>query len=141
MPCRSDYMNPNRYELQFKRAAKLLVYISDATDTKLSSVSYRRQAKDAYGTNNVVAPGSAITELCRVMKTLNPEQFDKFVYDGRIEEARDLAAWWQEHTAADRAREAHDAAVALRDKLMASARKKLTDDEWEAMTTGHSAFA
>lgn len=141
MPCRSDYMDPNFREREFKRAAKLLVYISDATETKLSSVSYRRQAKDAYGANNVVAPGSAITELCRVMKTLNPEQFEKFVYDGRVAEARELAQWWQEHTAADRRREEQEAAEALREKLLASARKKLTEDEWDAIVSGHSPFA
>jgi hypothetical protein len=141
MPCNSDYLNANEAERECKRAATLLVYISDAIGVKLSSVSYRRQAKDYYGANNVVSPRSAVTELCRVMKTLTPDQFNKFVYDGRDATARDLADWWQRHTAADRAREEHDAAVALKEKLMASARKKLTDDEWDAMTNGHSAYA
>lgn len=141
MPCRSDYMDPTFREREYKRAAKLLVYISDACGIALNSVSYRRQAKDPYGANNVVPAGSAVTELCNVMKHLRPDEFEKFVYDGRNADARDLAAWWEEHTAADRQREAQEAEEARIDKIIESVRAKLTEEEWEVISSYNTPFA
>lgn len=141
MPCNSDYMEPTVRENQRRQAARLLVYISDAIGQKLSTVGFRRQAKDPYGNITTTSSDRAMIELCHLMYGLSEDQMNKHVYDGRIPEARELASWWEQHTAEDRKREAAEALRRRQDELVESALAKLTPEEREAVVNSMAAFA
>lgn len=117
MPCNSDYMNPTGAEANSKKIAELIVYI----EKKMGDVTpgwIIDAASDYYG-----APTRLIEltqTLCALCGNLSPAAAEEVIYDAHNATARELAAWWDEHQAADVAREArerHDAEV----KAMANA--------------------
>lgn len=124
MPCNSDYLAPTHREREQQRAAKLLQWLY--TYMKLEVPNWVEQAAGScYGTTD------AVVILCRDMRALTPE-FRQEVLSQQNRYSRDLANWWEEHLAADAAREKREAA---RDqaKLRQAALRKLTWEERKAL--------
>jgi hypothetical protein len=101
MPCRSDYMDPNKRERDIVETCQHLIYVNKKLD--LPTPEYIRvAAKSVYGGEaelEVVVP-----QLCGLLSSLTKEQENEIVYDGKIREARRLADWWDSHKEADRIR-------------------------------------
>lgn len=117
MPCNSDYMNPTAAEKNSKQVAGLIVYI----DKKMGDETpgwITAAASDYYGAPTRLVELTQI--LCSLCSVLSPAAAEEVIYDAHDATARELAAWWEEHQAADKAREErerHDAEV----KAMADA--------------------
>lgn len=122
MPCNSDYLDPNAREVELKRAAGLLVFILERTGQSVTR-ELRETANDSYAKRDYVAT------LCSVLKRLNSKEFDDVVYNARDKQSRDLADWYEEHEAADRAREHQEKSAALDKKIKRQALSKLSAEE------------
>lgn len=108
MPCNSDHMNARPNEVLSRETAKLIVFVS----SKLGGAApawVAEAADEYYGAENRV--DEIVRMLCEIISGLTPERRDQIVYDGKDPTARQLADWWERHQAADRAREAAEAAA------------------------------
>lgn len=108
MPCNSDYMAPNKYEGQIMRTAALLVYIKDQLGLPISRDEQRFGMERDYCKITRTIGDGLVAELCNLMHTLTPEVVERLCYEVRSKDARNLADWWEEHQAADGAREAKE---------------------------------
>ncbi len=113
MPCNSDYMAPTRYELEIVATAKLLKYI--ALDLGLEVSPAVKLLSEDRNYHKVTRPvgDELVATLCKTLHDLDAETVDRLVYGNRCREARELANWWEEHQAADAAREAKENKVKL----------------------------
>lgn len=130
MPCRSEYLAPTAEEGKSRNVCCLLQYVlrelGESVPDRVDAAS-----KSIYG--DVAKLDSDTAELCRILKSLTPQQTEKLVYDGRSKRARRLADWWERHQRADERRAAQEKLDAEKDKLRKSALKKLTKQEREAL--------
>ena len=132
MPCKSDYLEPNRREIESKRVARLLVYVYTALDrVDELDVDVIKAAKNTYGNTALLEP--MVVTLCTILRGLDSDRINEIVYDGRKPLARDLADWWDEHQEADRKRLAKQKQIAVKEKLRKQAIDKLTPDELAAL--------
>lgn len=112
MPCNSDHMQANAHESYTGEVAKHIVYASKALGLPVfdwitaASANYYGAGDDSFKRRDEI---TAI--LCSICRSMTEEQKTAIIYDGRIPEARALAAWWDEHQAADAKREAEEAAA------------------------------
>ncbi len=123
MGCRSDYMEPSNKEREMQRAAGLLLYVWKSLG-KPSQKWAEREAENAHASDE-----RCVTELCAELKLMNQDQLGSIIYDARNKKARDLANWWEEHQAADKAREASEAKEANDKVLRDQAVSKLSVEE------------
>lgn len=132
MPCNSDYMEPSGYELRLRDTARLLVYLHDRL-----SIKCPEHFVEMSKTNYPHDPGDeAVPKLCAMLKKLSndsPGEFAQIVYDAHSKQSRALADWWEEHQAADRAREQKELAEKHRQRLRTAALSKLTHAEQVAL--------
>jgi hypothetical protein len=127
MPCNSDYMNPTVREQELQRTAKLLAYVLEQLGEPVPA-EVRESAADVYGMQRDYVP-----VLCRRLQGLSLSRREEIVYNARDKTARDLADWWEEHKAADAAREKAEAAAVRNAKVRESAMAKLTKAERYAL--------
>lgn len=127
MPCDSSYLGRSEREEQLQRAAKLLVFVRQATGVEPEPWALK-QAGEYYAKDE-----RAVTELCAALKGMDPDQRERIVYDAHNRDARDLADWWEDHQQADAEREEKEKEEKERKKLAAAARKKLSQTEREAL--------
>lgn len=127
MPCRSDYMEPNEREKESQRVAMLLIYTVEKLGSGKVSGKLVKTATDPYG--NVVRLDRDTAELCSLIRSMNPEQLNRIVYDGRDANARKLADWWEHHEEADKLREANERHIAEHEAAKRRILEKLTDKE------------
>ncbi len=127
MPCKSDYLEPTTREKELQRAAKLLIYIQEKLGMR-SEKWLKEQAKNIYAGNDL-----AVTQLCALLKKLDPKKRDAIVYNAHDKMARDLANWWEEHQKADTERIAEEKHEQEQEKLREQALKKLTKAERRAL--------
>ena len=99
MPCNSDYLNPNHRERQLQRTAKLLIYVCQEMSQPVEPW-IDDEAENIYARDTRLVP-----ELCRVLRSLSPEDRERIVYNAHDKRSRDLADWWEEHEKVDKARE------------------------------------
>ena len=71
--------------------------------------------------------------LCSTIGGMSEEQKDATIYNGRDPYAVKLADWWHTHQEMDRRRLEHENYEAEQQKLIESARNKLTVAEFEAV--------
>lgn len=71
--------------------------------------------------------------LCSAIKKMTTLEQDAIIYNGRDKYARLVADWWDHHVELDRQRLVREADEEEQQKLVESARAKLTDDEFWAI--------
>jgi len=127
MPCRSDYMEPTTREKELQRSAQLLLYVLRRLGIPpLPWVA--RQADSVYASDE-----RSVIELCATLRAMDPATREALIYNPHERDARDLATWWEEHQAADRAREAQEADARHRNALRQQALSKLSAAERRAL--------
>lgn len=123
-------MEANEHETESKLVASHLVYVAQALKLK-PDASLVKIAKDYYGAPDRV---HELTErLCTACQMMTKAQQDRIIYDGRSQDARSLATWWEAHQEADRQKAADAARVATRTTIKAQALAKLTPKERRAL--------
>ena len=127
MPCRTDYLEPNQREVELQRAARLLVYLWEQTGKNLEAWAV------SESTNVYARDERSVTELCAALRAMDSKQRDTIIYNAHDKDARDLATWWEEHQAADAAREEQEAAEREQQTLREQALDKLSDEERKAL--------
>ncbi len=122
MPCRCDYMEPTRREIELTTVKQLL-----AAADRRGYINMPRQeiAKIRYRGN--------VDELTALLcKTIREAPQEKFGTD-RSKGGLALAMWWLEHQEADAKREAEEAEEARQNILRRDALAKLSPEEREAL--------
>ena len=90
MPCRSDYMERGRNEKEFQQTAINYQYALEAMGkTVLKTV--KDSAKEYYCTTDFTR------DLCELVRSMDSEQSNIIVFNGRDSRARQLADWWESH--------------------------------------------
>lgn len=125
MPCSSEYLNPNQREQEFQRAAQLLIYVRTQLNKDIS-LGLEQAAKDIYCRIDFVP------DLCSVIKDMTEEQLNSIVYNAKSSVSRNLANWWEEHQAADAAREKKEKEYAERRRIQREVLAKMTEEERKA---------
>jgi hypothetical protein len=118
-------------EAALQHTAELCVYVAERAHRELPP-AIAGQADECY-----CKDVGQVEWLCETLRYLEahddaPITFEKLVYNGRHEMSRRLADWWEEHKAADEARERAEADTVRRAELRASVLAKLTEEEREA---------
>ena len=126
MPCRSDYMDPSTREIQLQRTAQLLCYAREKLNQPISE-RLKAAARNTWCNDDFVPA------LCKTIRGMNEDQLNTIVYNGRDKNSRDLANWWEEHEAADRAREARERKEAEEKALAQTAMQKISKEELAAL--------
>ena len=108
MGCRSDYMEPTGKERKLQETAILLGYALEETGQPVPR-SVHAASKDIYCKTDLVP------DLCNAIRNMDSETLKRVVYNPYNKESRQLADWWEEHEAADRARQTKDALAASRE--------------------------
>lgn len=130
MPCRSEYMEPNKREEESRLVARLLVYVMRAQGvTPLAQ--YVHIADNYYGDQDRVDELTA--ELCRMVRGMSDDDASRIVYNGRSKAARRLADWWERHEQADRVRMEKEKKDSERKRIRERALAKLTPEERDAL--------
>ena len=130
MPCRTDYMEPNRREVESKLVADLLVYT--AASLYLDLPKYVGMAKSTrYGNPGKLDEMTAL--LCATCKEMSVEDANRIIWNGKVKLARKLANWWEEHKAADDLREAKERRLLIYDALAKEATEILSGDQFHAL--------
>jgi hypothetical protein len=88
-------------------------------------------ADDMYGNVSRIHQDTAM--LCEMCQNLTEKEQNTLLYDGRKEMARELAAWWEKHQKADKARGKKERADKKNAKLRETAAAKLTPEERKAL--------
>lgn len=121
-PCQSDYLEPTRGELYRQATAQHYSYALTAVDMEVPD-EVSTTARTIY------AHLDFTMKLCKLIETFTTEQMDQIVYNGRSQDARSLADWWELHQAADQARAEQEAQRAKDDHDRVGAIAKLTPRE------------
>lgn len=100
MPCDSSHLEPDKYEVESKKIASLIIYVNEMRPGS-STPGWITQAAYAYYGNS--ARIHKLTDLlCGLCKSMSEEEKDRIIYDGRSPKARQLADWWEAHQKADK---------------------------------------
>ncbi len=130
MPCRNDYMCVSGQEAESVRVCKLLVYLYNRINLKLPSWVLEATG-NYYG--NLRRLDEATAMLCECCRSLDSDERLKYIYDGRIEEARVLASWFDRHQEWDKRRVKEEAGARKKIITKWRALKKLTVEEMKAL--------
>jgi hypothetical protein len=138
MACNGEYLVANEVERESKRVANLIIYVAVAAQLdakyffhKEMDMNQVRKSTGYYG--NAAAIDPLVRILCDIVGGFDEEQMTRIVYDGRLGHARDLAAWWQRHQAADVMRVREEEAAKKKAKVREAALSKLSDEEKDAL--------
>lgn len=128
MPCNSDYLAPTGKEKQMQDAARYQVVVRTRLNMTVPAW-LKREVKNIYA-----ADERNVTELCRILTEMGKEARDKLLYsDAKDAKIRDVAAWWEEHEKADKARVKKEKAEAKTAKTKKEALAKLNPAERKAL--------
>lgn len=126
MPCNCDHMEPNKHEIESKKACQCARYLLRTMNLDVPDW-VEEGAEDYYGIPFKMEEVTIL--LCKLCSEID----DSIIYNGRDKEARMTADWWDEHQKADRERIAKEEHERKQNTLRASAAKKLTDEEKDAL--------
>lgn len=112
MPCVSDYLNPSQREVASRKFCQHVCYLLGALGKRVPEWA-SKGADEYYGAPERVNEATVL--LCETIRGLTAKQMNAIVYDGRSPQARALADFWDQHEAADKRREAEEAARAKRE--------------------------
>lgn len=127
MPCRCDYLEPTRREVEMQRAANLQVYLLQKLGKAVPDW-LQRQAESMYADDE-----RNVVDLCALLRGMDENLREKIVYNVHDRVARDLANWWEDHQEADRRREAEEAAERQRAEAAKRGLAKLSAAERDAL--------
>jgi len=129
-------MEPRAAEIESKHVAKLIVYVESFLGNH-PATWILAAAATTYGAESRVSELTAI--LCEAVRELDEQQLELVVYDGRSEQAWELASWWEQHQkddirheredAEERARELYKILPEVRD-LTADGKGVIVEREW-----------
>lgn len=134
MPCRCDYLEPSEREIESKRVAELLLFLENSSKDFVSGFdkkTLKSISSDPYGGLKYL--DKMVAALCSICSSMTEEQRNKYIYDGRIKECRDIADWWEKHQEADRKR-----LIEERRKAKAKADKEKEKDQVKKILRGLS---
>ena len=78
MPCTSDYMEPNQYELEITRTAKLLIFVKKKLGITVNKIE--REHTDAYKYPTKEVGDKIVSELCGILgKCLRKNKTNLFI--------------------------------------------------------------
>jgi uncharacterized protein YwgA len=123
-------MEPRFEEKDSRETAQHLVFVHKKLGEPVS-IKYAEAADNYYGNPSLL--NEMVVKLCAIISGFTDEQLSSIVYDGRNKKSRELATWWERHVKADAERLAEEAAEKKKQKLIESAKKKLTKAELEAL--------
>jgi hypothetical protein len=131
MGCNSDYMKPTKQEEFHKQTAKLLIHAKKILGVEVTAEDKKNETS-SYGDPSVVPA------LCKLLGDLTKTKRDKVLYsDAKDKVRRQLADWWEEHEAADKARRKKEQESEKYGRLMKSASEKakqfLSEEEFAAV--------
>ncbi len=126
MGCNGDYLNQTNREKQLQQTAKFLVFVAKKLNNEPNKL-WVKTANDYYAAVNLVP------ELCSLLNEMNNEQINAIVYNAKDKTSRALADWYEEHKAADEKRIAAENEKLKKEKLIKSAKAKLTPAERKAV--------
>lgn len=128
MPCKSDYLAPRDKEKAMQDAARYQVIVRTRLGLPVPAW-LKREAKNIYACDE-----RNVTGLCALLKAMSKSERDKLLYsDARDAQMRDIAAWWEAHVKADRARATRERNKAKREEIKKEALAKLTPAEKKAL--------
>ena len=123
-------MNPTPAEVLSKQVAENLLYVCNmAGMTPPDDVA--SAASGMYGDWQIV--DRMVVQLCTLISAMSDEDQSRIIYNGRNADARKLAAWWDEHKAADLRRVEEEVAAAIQNQDKDAALSKLTPYEKELL--------
>ena len=126
MPCRSDYMEPNKKERILQETAGLYSYALEESGERVPD-PVRRAARNQYCTDDFVA------HLCQLITSMDVDTRHRIVYNAHNKKSRQLADWWETHQAADLARQAQEAEEQAHVENLNNAFSKLNAQEIRAL--------
>lgn len=119
MPCNSDYLQANNYELQLSRVACLLAELKGKKFTLGEWDGYHPKV---YMKGLSKAQGDKmVAELCGKLKEMSPKKIKSL--------SLEMQTWWRDHQAADAARIKQEKQEAREKKEREAAVAKLTPRE------------
>lgn len=127
MPCNSDYLKQTDFEAAMQEAARHCVYVCAKLQVPCPT-KFKRQAEEFYADDV-----GQVEFLCEVIRKMTVKQMNDIVYNGRDRDSRRLADWWDEHLAADKAREEEEAQEKRRQEIYEKALIKLSDEEIDVL--------
>lgn len=98
MGCSSEYMNPSKAEVNSKKVCELLVFLGGKVGKPVPDWAHKA-AGSQYG------DPKRLDEATQLLCALCQDVDESVIYNARDPQCRALADWWEEHQAADRARE------------------------------------
>ena len=138
MGCNSDYLEANEVERESRRVANLIMYAAVEGKLEVKDFFHKemdmnqvRECTGYYGNAKLIHP--LVRTLCDIVNGFNEGEMTRIVYDGRNDQARDLADWWQRHQAADIMRVREEEAAKRKFKVKKQALAKLSQEEKDAL--------
>jgi len=132
MPCRCDYMEPNKHEKESRKLAEIVKFVYSKTGRKIPNF-IQDAVKSIYGMN-IQAQGTGAPlqtyldqytkDLCQILRDMDEDTKSILLVD-----SKDLRSWYDRHKAADASRHKIETDATYRDKLLKTAMSKLTDEE------------
>ena len=119
MGCNSDYLNATSYEREISRVACLLGELDGKSFSKAEWHGYH---PDVYGKTSREVGDRMTRDLCARLKTVDVSRY-----------SLEMQTWWRDHQAADRDRQAREAADRENAELRRRALAKLTPAEIAAL--------
>lgn len=130
MGCRNDYMEPTAAEKTSKNIAELIRYVLIGQQKPVPHM-VDNAATNPYGDSQRL---NHLTKwLCTLCTEMSAVEQNKFIYNGRVEMARKLATWWEQHQKDDERHAEEDAEAERIEALKDSAKRKLTREEIDAL--------
>lgn len=123
MPCRDD--RPGPMEPKFLELERHIKWLEEKLNIKIAdtcNLSLTQENLD-YLTDS----------LCSTIRIMNEDEQNQSIYNGRDPYARKVADWWDCHQEMDRRRIAHEKGEKEQQRLIDSAKKKLTAAEFDAI--------
>lgn len=106
MTCVSSYFEVTKLEQKLRETEQLCVFVANKRNILIPS-KIIAASKDIYVRN--VGQVEWLCEILRSVKQYSEREFDELVYNAKDANSRQLANWWEEHEAADEARERKEA--------------------------------
>lgn len=126
MPCRSDYLEPNQFEVEAGRLDCLLTELKTGEHVNPQSPEWRGGHPMYYNRGPTKSDIDSLTAaLCKRLTAMTPEQIQQCSLEMQI--------WWRNHQRADAKRKAIAQENRRQEAMRKRALAKLTPEEQKAL--------